>query len=470
MPLIAPDNDFGLMAAMFCIAGAAFLAEKTRIGSHLTGAVIAILGAIVAANVGLIPHSAPAYGFVFDYFVPVLIPLFLFKANLQHMLFETTRMTGAFLIAALGTVTGVLIAIALLDVGALAGMADTDPALREAGIAGLFASTYIGGSVNYAALGEITGLRTDASFFSAATATDNLFSAVFLSVLALLPGWNWLARRFPAHEADAAAVEDTGPLPISAASLTLAIAVSITFVAVGDGLTAWLGIPSLRYAIITGLVLIAATAFPRAMARLHGGFELGVALAFVFFVAIAAGADVIAMIRIAPILIVLVIILLSVHLAVLLGVGRLFGLTLPELVTASNAAVLGATTAPALAAARGWNDLVTPGVLVGVLGYALGTFIGTALTSVCVSRFFTAGRVVGSIDLTVFLAPLAQHYRSEDIAVFAPVGRAIADRAATVQRDVDDRSVPAFGRYRIVHQHFAGERPRLALYGAVEVE
>lgn len=32
MPLIAPDNDFGLMAAMFCIAGAAFLAEKTRIG------------------------------------------------------------------------------------------------------------------------------------------------------------------------------------------------------------------------------------------------------------------------------------------------------------------------------------------------------------------------------------------------------------------------------------------------------
>ena len=115
------------------------------------------------------------------------------------------------------------------------------------------------------------------------------------------------------------------------------------------------------------------------MARLHGGFELGVGLAFVFFAAIAAGADLVAMVQIAPILIVLVVILLTVHLVVLLGVGRLFGLTLPELVTASNAAVLGATTAPALAAARGWNDLVTPGVLVGVLGYALGTFIGTGL-------------------------------------------------------------------------------------------
>ena len=44
-----------------------------------------------------------------------------------------------------------------------------------------------------------------------------------------------------------------------------------------------------------------------------------------------------------------------------------------------NAAILGATTAPALAAARGWHDLVTPGVLVGVFGYALGTFTGTAI-------------------------------------------------------------------------------------------
>ena len=380
MTLIDPDNDFALMAALFVIAGGAFLAEKTRIGSQLTGAVIAILAAIAAANLGIIPHSAPAFDFVFAYFVPVLIPLFLFRANLRHMIFETTRMTGAFLIASLGTVLGVILAVSLLDLDSLATGASTDPALREAGIAGLFASTYIGGSVNYAALGEITGLRSDASFFSAATATDNLFSAVFLSVLALLPGWNWLARYFASKDHSEAA-ENTEPEGegITAATLTLALAAAISFVAIGDAITAALGAPSMRYAVITGLVLIAATALPAQMARLRGGFELGVGLAFVFFAAIAAGADLVAMIRIAPLLIVLVVILLSVHLLVLLVVGKLFRLTLPELVTASNAAVLGATTAPALAAARGWHDLVTPGVLVGVLGYALGTFIGTAL-------------------------------------------------------------------------------------------
>ena len=383
MTLIGADNDFALMAALFVIAGGAFLAERTRIGSHLTGAVIAILTAIFAANLRIIPHDAPAYGFVFSYFVPILIPLFLFKANLRTMLFETTRMTGAFLIASVGTVLGVIIAASLLDLSALAPNATTDPALREAGIAGLFTSTYIGGSVNYAALGDITGLRTDASFFSAATATDNLFSAVFLSVLALIPGSKWLAHRFAKHdhsqeaEAGATVVETTDS--ITAMSITLSLATAISFVAIGDALTAWLGTPSLRYAIITLLAVSAATAFPHFMERLHGGFELGVGLAFVFFAAIAAGANIVAMIQIAPLLIVLVVILLSVHLLVLLGGGWLFRLTLPELVTASNAAILGATTAPALAAARGWNDLVTPGVLVGVLGYALGTFAGTAI-------------------------------------------------------------------------------------------
>ena len=379
MTLITPDNDFALMAALFVIAGGAFLAERTRIGSHLSGAVIAILAAIAAANLRIIPHSAPAFDFVFSYFVPVLIPLFLFKANLRHMIFETTRMTIAFLIASVGTIAGVIVAVGLLDLSALAPAADIDPALREAGIAGLFTSTYIGGSVNYAALGEITGLRTDASFFSAATATDNLFSAVFLSVLALLPGWKWLAGKFHSHEHGEKQEIAITPEKITATSLTLALAAAISFVAIGDAITGAIGMPSLRYAAITLLVLVVATAFPQWMEKLHGGFEMGVGLAFVFFAAIAAGANLQAMVEIAPILVVVVVILLSVHLVVLLVVGRLFRLTIPELVTASNAAVLGATTAPALAAARGWHDLVTPGVLVGVLGYALGTFAGTAV-------------------------------------------------------------------------------------------
>lgn len=378
MSLIAPENHIAVTAALFVIAGLGFLGERTRIGSHLTGAVIAILGAIAAANLKLIPHSAPAYGFVFSFVVPVLIPLFLFQADLRRIVFETGRTTLAFLLATAGTVAGVVLAVLLLDLEGLAVGAQTPPELREGAIAGLFASTYIGGSVNYAALGDITGLATDRSFFSAATATDNLFSAVYLGMLALLPGWKWLSRHFPSHDHSAIGVTLDDGKP-TAMSLTLGLALALAVVAVSDALVSALASPDWRYVSITGLTLVLATVVPGLSARLAGSFELGVGLSFVFFAAIAAGADLVAMVQVAPLLILLVLVLLSVHAVVTLLLGSLLRLSLPELITASNAAVLGATTAPALAATRGWKNLVTPGVLVGVLGYALGTFIGTAL-------------------------------------------------------------------------------------------
>ena len=377
MSLIPAEQHFALFTAVLALSAMAFASERTVIGQKITGTVVVILLAIAAANMGLIPHSAPAYSFIFSYVVPMLIPLFLFQADVRRLAKEASRTTAAFLVATLGTVAGVIVAALLLDLSQLGAASDLTAERREAGIVGLFASTYIGGSVNYAALGEITGLSKDASFFSAATAADNLFSAVFLSVIALIPGAQWLTRRFVPHTAgNNAALEKPDVTP---ASIVYSLAAAGSIVAATDLLCWWLDIPSWRYAIMTLITVGIATALPQVRIWFAGAFEIGVALSFTFFAAIAAGADIRAMISVAPLLIVLVLILLSVHLIVLLAVGRRLGLTIPELLTASNAAILGATTAPAMAAAKGWHDQVTPGVLVGVIGYALGTFIGTAL-------------------------------------------------------------------------------------------
>ena len=377
MTLIPADQHFAVITAILALCALAFASERTVIGQKVTGTVVVILLAIAAANLGIIPHSAPAYGFIFSYVVPLLIPLFLFQADVRRLAREASRTSLAFLVAALGTVAGVIVAALLLDLSQLGVASELAADRREAGIVGLFASTYIGGSVNYAALGEITGLSADASFFSAATAADNLFSAVFLSVIALVPGAHWIARHFVEHTAsEAVQVTETVVTP---ASISYALAAAAGIVAITDLLCWWLEIPSWRYAVMTLISVGLATAVPQIRDWFSGAFEVGIALSFPFFAAIAAGADIRAMISVAPLLIILVAILLSVHLTVLLVVGRKLGLTIPELLTASNAAILGATTAPAMAAAKGWHDQVTPGVLVGVLGYALGTFIGTAL-------------------------------------------------------------------------------------------
>ena len=67
------------------LSAIAFASERTVVGQKITGTVVVILLAIVAANVGVIPHSAPAYGFIFSYIVPMLIPLFLFQADIRRL-------------------------------------------------------------------------------------------------------------------------------------------------------------------------------------------------------------------------------------------------------------------------------------------------------------------------------------------------------------------------------------------------
>ena len=382
--MLSPDNHLGIFAALMGLATIAFWLQTTRIGALLTGTVLVILMAIVAANAGLIPHQAPAYDFVFTYLVPVLIPLFLLQGDVRRLLREASRTTLAFIVASAGTVAGVLLAISLLDLSALAGNANIAATDKQSAIAGLFAATYIGGSVNYAALGEMTGLSNDASFFSAATAADNLFSAIFLGVLGLLPGMQWLARRFNEHPqtknpTSSSEELERNTVSITPTSLCTALAVATLLVTLSDAFSAWLNFSGGRYIILTIMTLALATMVPKLRFWCTGGFELGVVLSFVFFGSIASGADVVAMLSVAPILIALVSILLTTHLICLLVVGRWLKLTLPELLTASNAAVLGATTAPAMAAAKGWYDQITPGVLVGVLGYSLGTLIGGLL-------------------------------------------------------------------------------------------
>ena len=152
MLAINAENHLGIFAVIMVLAGASFLLEKTRLGGQLTGTVMVILAAIAAANLGIIPHSAPAYDFIFTFLVPLLIPLFLFQADLRRLWREASRTTLAFLVATIGTVAGIIVAATLLDLSSLGTGAPLQPSDREAAIVGLFASTYIGGSVNYACL------------------------------------------------------------------------------------------------------------------------------------------------------------------------------------------------------------------------------------------------------------------------------------------------------------------------------
>jgi uncharacterized membrane protein len=110
-----------------------------------------------------------------------------------------------------------------------------------------------------------------------------------------------------------------------------------------------------------------------------GGEALGGALMMLFFATIGAGAGSLAALRGCWWLLAFIVVQLSVHLAVCIGVGRLLRLPMRSILIASNANVGGSATAAAMASSKHWQDMVQPAMLTGSLGYAIATAIGTAV-------------------------------------------------------------------------------------------
>lgn len=75
---------------------------------------------------------------------------------------------------------------------------------------------------------------------------------------------------------------------------------------------------------------------------------------------------------------------LGVHVAVAVLAGKALRLPTDTVLIASNANVGGPATAVAMAQARGWTHLVQPAMLLGSLGYCIGTGLGLWMYSLLV--------------------------------------------------------------------------------------
>ena len=80
------------------------LEQKYQWASTISGAIIALVGAMLLSNFKIIPTESPVYDTVWDYAVPISIPLLLFSSNILKIWKESRRLLYIFLIASVGTI------------------------------------------------------------------------------------------------------------------------------------------------------------------------------------------------------------------------------------------------------------------------------------------------------------------------------------------------------------------------------
>lgn len=339
---------------------------------------MAIIFGAILSNTGLVPVSSPVYDAVLGPVTSVSIAWLLLSVNLRDLVKAGPRMTGAFIVAVVGTMIGAFVAALLYS--------DRFPEDTWR-IAGALTGTYSGGSVNFVSVGRELGLS--GTLFAGLNAADAVVTGLWLGATLILPIWltrfyapvpgaSPAARDTPDHDAPAAD-ERSRHHPyfvregLSAVGIANLFAAGLILVFISQWLHGlYPGIPAIL--ILTTLAL--ALGHSPLYREAPGAMQLGsVGLHFfVVLIGILSRISEIAAVGFEVFFFTLTVV--GVHGIWVLGLGKLLRLDIGTLFVASQAAVGGPSSALAVAIAREWRHLVLPGVVMGLFGYAVGTYLG----------------------------------------------------------------------------------------------
>lgn len=364
------------LLAILCLIVTAGIFLESRPKWTQFGVLLVIFVPASLSALGIIPRSAELYSLVANYFVPLSIPLLLFGANLREVLRQARPLFFAFVLAVLVTLSAASIGIFGLG---LSPLAKEWAAISTAG--------FVGGSANIIAVADAFE-RTSSAEMAIVASSVFLVALPFLAVLLSIPSIGPIWRLIAKH--------DAGPLPeasephssrtetITVLSLSTAISLSAAIVALGNAAVLATGVSPLRYIVITILSLMVATFLPSSRSALAGHFHLGQILIYTFFATLGAQINLTLLNGLGFEIAGYVAFVVSTHLVAMALLGRVFKISGPVLLIASNACILGPATAGAMAAARGWHGLIAPGILCGVLGYAIANFLGISLAALVI--------------------------------------------------------------------------------------
>ncbi len=372
------DQPFQILVIFTGIISLAlYLADKYTIAQKISPIVIILFISALLANFGVITTDNPFYGSLTSYAVPFAVILILFHVRLSDLKKAGLPMLVAFGIGALGSTLGALIGGMILN-------SNFNVILPGEGwkIVGPYIGTYIGGSLNFFSLW--TGLNiNDPNLFAAANAVDNLtFFPIFMFwIIApdflkkyFIPSDIW-HQEYVNNKNEEGKIVKFIPRHIIALAF---IALFIMFLSKwikAEFISAWMpNLPTIL--IITTLALIAAQL--KFVQKLQGANELGNLSFYLFFAAVGAMMDIPKAIQLAPILFLFVIIVIAIQICFVLLFGKIAKLDIKVLTVAAIAAKLGPSSVIALTNAKKWDDLVLPGVAAGLLGYAIGNYVGFA--------------------------------------------------------------------------------------------
>lgn len=379
----------GILLIVYCVVMpwlALWLASRFKWAEFLGPVLMCCAFGIVVANQPIFALSEEVARALMDAgqliskaTIPLAIPLLLFQSDLSNLREHGKTSMISFIIAVVSVASGIAMMTVLYG-----------DQIEEAGkVAGMLMSVYIGGTPNLVAV-QTAVQASEQSFglvYAAATFVSSFYLIFLLTVARPL-----LGRFFPAHpdpapfhgpgeateggdeeapRATAAQKLKSGALSLLASAACVAISAGVTIALTGEpgSLGVILGITTLS---IIG-------SFSPRLRSIPTHEPIGTYLILVFCVSAGTMMDVEKLVSTGSIVLTYTAWSVVVFLLIHYIASRLFRVDIDTTITMSVATMYGPPFIPAVVQALGNRRVLLPGMTMGFLGYAVGTYLGIAV-------------------------------------------------------------------------------------------
>ncbi|MBD3335511.1 MAG: DUF819 family protein [Candidatus Eisenbacteria bacterium] len=374
----------GALAVLVAVVAVFFFLERQfrwKVFQYLPPLIWIYTLPVALSNGGVIPKSGPLYGALKEHALPIFITLMLLDVDIPAVVRVIGRGVLVMLMGTAGVVLGAPLAYLIFA-----------EKLGPNGWQGLgaLAGSWIGGTGNMAAVAG--GIDTPPAELGLAVLADNLVYIVWLPLLLISRAWAVRFQRFSGADPDRVARMEEAVSTLRTKSKEVEMHHVVYLVLLGlvvSAASAWLAplLPVVepvlsqstwKILLVTTFGILLSLTPAR---RIPGSHALAMAVVYVFVASMGAQADLAGLSR-APWFVATAYVWIFIHGAFCLLGARLFRVDVHTAAIASAANIGGAASAPIVAAYHR-ETLIPIAVLMALVGYALGNYLGVVTAQLC---------------------------------------------------------------------------------------
>jgi uncharacterized membrane protein len=378
------SDTVGVMAVILMIPVFFLWLERTtrwKVFNVLPAIIWIFLTPIVLSNTGIIPRSSPVYTEFKSFAVPLFIVIMLLDINIRQAVRVAWRGAGVLVLGAFGIVTGAAVSFFIFRAGL--------PPDTWSGF-GALAGSWIGGTGNLAAVAE--ALNTPDAMVGVVVVVDNFVYLAYFPIILTCKRWAGAFNRFT--RVSEAQMRQIATSIGEVERKTKEVHFPDILKLLGFGFVAMLAARRLApllpvaepvltessWAILlvtTFGVILSATP----LRKVPGSEAVSMTFVYIYMTMIGAGADLRELAG-AGYFLAAGALCIVIHFVFIIIGARIFRVDVSMAAVASVAAVGGAASAP-VAAGYHREDLVPVSIMLALLGYGLGNYLGVATGWIC---------------------------------------------------------------------------------------